>query len=154
MKLNIKTIVVLISSAIIGLIIVQIIWINSAIEVRKTQFDEEIRSSMVDAIQQIPKVVEMNQEAEYYQRQKLLNPNVTDFNQLIGAMLDNTPFQSVSEKISQKQLDSLIKNEMLRRGINTEYVFGVYNANNKISLYNLFTIFISITRIKSVTFRV
>ena len=80
MKLNIKTIVVLISSAIIGLIIVQIIWINSAIEVRKTQFDEEIRSSMVDAIQQIPKVVEMNQEAEYYQRQKLLNPNVTDFN--------------------------------------------------------------------------
>lgn len=135
MKLNIKTIVVLISSAIIGLIIFQVIWINSAIEVQKSQFDEEIRSSMVEAIQQIPRVVEMNQEAEFYQKQKLLNPNVADFNELIGAMFDNSPFQKVSEKISQKQLDSLIKNQMLKRGINTDYVFGVYNAQNKQSIY-------------------
>jgi len=60
MKLNLKTIVVLISSAIIGLIIVQIIWINSAIEVRKSQFDEEIRSSLVEVTKQIPIVVRAN----------------------------------------------------------------------------------------------
>ncbi|MDB4089026.1 HAMP domain-containing histidine kinase [Flavobacteriales bacterium] len=135
MKLNLKTIVVLISTAIIGLIIVQIIWINSAIEVRKSQFDEEVRGSLVEVTRQIPIVVRANQEIKFYQRQKQLSPNVTGFNQLIDAMLDNNPFQLVSEKISEKQLDSLIKNEMLKRGINTEYVFGVYDATTGASHY-------------------
>ena len=135
MKLNLKTIVALISSAIIGLIIVQVIWINSAIEVRKSQFDEEVRGSLVEVTQQIPKVVRANQEAKFYQRQKQLDPTVTDINQLISAMLGNTPFQQVSEKITEKQLDSLIKNEMLKRGINTDYVFGVYDATTGASLY-------------------
>jgi len=135
MKLNLKTIVALISSAIVGLIIVQVIWINSAIEVRKSQFDEEVRGSLVEVTQQIPKVVRANQEAKFYQRQKQLDPTVTDINQLISAMLGNTPFQQVSEKITEKQLDSLIKNEMLKRGINTNYVFGVYDATTGVSLY-------------------
>ncbi|MFT6002009.1 MAG: two-component system phosphate regulon sensor histidine kinase PhoR [Flavobacteriales bacterium] len=135
MKLNLKTIVALISSAIVGLIVVQVIWINSAIEVRKSQFDEEVRGSLVEVTQQIPKVVRANQEAKFYQRQKQLDPTVTDINQLISAMLGNTPFQQVSEKITEKQLDSLIKNEMLKRGINTNYVFGVYDATTGVSLY-------------------
>ena len=135
MKLNLKTIVALISSAIVGLIIVQVIWINSAIEVRKSQFDEEVRGSLVEVTQQIPKVVRANQEAKFYQRQKQLDPTVTDINQLISAMLNNTPFQQVSEKITENQLDSLIKNEMLKRGINTNYVFGVYEATTGVSLY-------------------
>ena len=135
MKLNLKTIVALISSAILGLIVVQVIWINSAIEVRKSQFDEEVRGSLVEVTQQIPKVVRANQEAKFYQRQKQLDPTVTDINQLISAMLGNTPFQQVSEKITEKQLDSLIKNEMLKRGINTNYVFGVYDATTGVSLY-------------------
>ena len=135
MKLNLKTIVALISSAIIGLIIVQIIWINSAIEVRKTQFDEKIRNSMVAVIQQIPVVVKANQKAKL-QQQQLLNPNVVDFNQLISSMIDNAPFQPISEKIAKNQLDSLIKNELLKQGINTNYVFGVFDANTKTSLYD------------------
>jgi len=135
MKLNLKTIVALISSAIVGLIVVQVIWINSAIEVRKSQFDEEVRGSLVEVTQQIPKVVRANQEAKFYQRQKQLDPTVTDINQLISAMLGNTPFQQVSEKITEKQLDSLIKKEMLKRGINTNYVFGVYDATTGVSLY-------------------
>ena len=135
MKLNLKTIVALISSAIVGLIIVQVIWINSAIEVRKSQFDEEVRGSLVEVTLQIPKVVRANQEEIFYQRQKQLDPTVTDINQLISAMLGNTPFQQVSEKITEKQLDSLIKNEMLKRGINTNYVFGVYDATTGVSLY-------------------
>ena len=135
MKLNLKTIVALISSAILGLIVVQVIWINSAIEVRKSQFDEEVRGSLVEVTLQIPKVVRANQEEIFYQRQKQLDPTVTDINQLISAMLGNTPFQQVSEKITEKQLDSLIKNEMLKRGINTNYVFGVYDATTGVSLY-------------------
>ena len=135
MKLNLKTIVALISSAIVGLIIVQVIWINSAIEVRKSQFDEEVRGSLVEVTLQIPKVVRANQEEIFYQRQKQLDPTVTDINQLISAMLGNTPFQQVSEKITEKQLDTLIKNEMLKRGINTNYVFGVYDATTGVSLY-------------------
>ena len=61
MRLNLKTIVTLISVAIIGLIIVQMIWINSAIEVRKSQFDQDARNTLIEVTQLIPKVVQQNE---------------------------------------------------------------------------------------------
>lgn len=135
MKLNLKTIVTFISLAIIGLIVVQVIWINSAIDVRKSQFDQDARNTLIEVTQQIPKVVQRNEEASYIKRQKLLNKGVTDINVLFDALLNNSPFQKVSDKISVKQIDSLIKMELQKRGINTSYVFGVYDVNGE-SLYS------------------
>jgi two-component system, OmpR family, phosphate regulon sensor histidine kinase PhoR len=128
MKLKIKNIVVLISLAIIGIIVVQIIWIDNAIEVRKSQFDQEVKTALVVVTQNVPKVIQQNQEAKFFKRQKQMNRGVTDFNAIIDAMLDNTPFKKFSDKISKEQLDSLIKKEMLKRGINTPFVFGVFDA--------------------------
>ena len=129
MKLNIKNIVALISLAIIGLIVVQVIWINNAIDVRKSQFDQEVKNSLVVVTQNVPKVIQQNQETKFFQRQKQMNNGVADFNAIIDAMLDNTPFKKFSDKISKEQLDSLIKKEMLKRGINTPYVFSVFDKS-------------------------
>ena len=129
MRLNLKTIVTLISVAIIGLIIVQMIWINSAIEVRKSQFDQDARNTLIEVTQLIPKVVQQNEQNRQIKSQKKLNSGVTDINALFDAMLDNTPFQKVSDKITSKQIDSLIKAQLQKRGINTSYVFGVYDVN-------------------------
>lgn len=128
MKLNLKNIVVLISLAILGLIGVQIVWINNAIEVRKSQFDQEVKTSLVVVTQEVPKVIRKNQETKFFQRQKQLNQGVTDINALINAMMDNTPFQQFSDKITKEQLDSLIQSQMKKRGINTPYIFGVFDA--------------------------
>jgi len=129
MRLNLKTIVTLISVAIIGLIIVQMIWINSAIEVRKSQFDQDARNTLIEVTQLIPKVVQQNEQNRQIKSQKKLTSGVTDINALFDAMLDNTPFQKVSDKITSKQIDSLIKAQLQKRGINTSYVFGVYDVN-------------------------
>ena len=131
MKLNIKNIIVLISLAIIGLIIVQIIWIDNALEVRKSQFDQEVKKSLVEVTQQIPKVVRANQEADYFQNQSQLNQGIADFSAIVNAMLSNTPFQQFSEKISNRQMDSLIRKEMLKRGITTPFVFSVFDGTGK-----------------------
>ena len=129
MSLNLKTIVTLISVAIIGLIIVQMIWINSAIEVRKSQFDQDARNTLIEVTQLIPKVVQQNEQNRQIKSQKKLNSGVTDINALFDAMLDNTPFQKVSDKIPSKQIDSLIKTQLQKRGINTSYICGVYDVN-------------------------
>lgn len=128
MKLNLKNIVALISVAILGLIAVQIVWINNAIEVRKSQFDQEVKTSLVVVTQEIPKVIRKNQETKFFQRQQQLNQGVTDISALINAMLDNTPFQQFSDKITKEQLDSLIQSQMKKRGITTPYIFGVFDA--------------------------
>ena len=135
MKLNLKNIVVLISLAIIGLIVVQIIWIDNAIEVRKSQFDQEVKASLVTVTQNIPKVIKQNQEAKFFKRQSQLNSGVTNFDALIDVMIDNTPFQKFSEKIRKKQMDSLIKKELNKRGINTPYIFGVFDGSGR-PVYN------------------
>lgn len=129
MRLNLKTIVTLISVAIIGLIIVQVIWINSAIEVRKSQFDQDARNTLIEVTQLIPKVVQQNEQTRHIKNQKKLNTGVTDIHALFDAMLEYTPFQKVSEKISSDQIDSLIKLQLQKKGINTSYVFGVYDVN-------------------------
>ena len=134
MKLNLKTIVIFISLAIIGLIAVQVIWINSAIDVRKSQFDQDARNSLIEVTHQIPKVVRQNEDARYLKQQKQLSKGVADLNALFDAMMEDSPFQEVSDKISSNQIDSLIKKELQKRGINTNYVFGVYDINAK-SLY-------------------
>jgi len=129
MRLNLKTIVTLISVAIIGLIIVQVIWINSAIEVRKSQFDQDARNTLIEVTQLIPKVVQQNEQTRHIKNQKKLNSGITDINALFDAVFDNTHFKKVSDKITAKQIDSLIKTQIIKRGINTSFVFGVYDVN-------------------------
>lgn len=132
MKLNLKNIVVLISLAIMGLIGIQMVWISNAIEVRKSQFDQEVKTSLVVVTQEIPRVIRQNQEVNFFQKQQQFNQGVTDISALINAMLDNTPFQKFSDKITKKQLDSLIHFQMTKRGITTPYIFGVFDASGNL----------------------
>lgn len=119
---NIKIIIGLISLAIGGLIIVQVIWINNAFVLKKAQFDQDVRQALVSVTQDVPKVIAHNRDKQ------LSNSGNHLGNFMIQQMIMDTPFENPENKISSKQLDSLIKLHFAKKGINTSYVFGVYNA--------------------------
>ena len=129
MKYRLKIIVALISAAILGLIIVQVIWINNAIDLRKSQFDEDIRTSLYGVTQKIPFVVQDNLEQNFLKNQSLLNSSTSDINDLMDVIFKNSAFKQFSEKITAKQIDSLIAMELTKKGINTPYVFSVFNTS-------------------------
>ena len=130
MKLRIKTIVILISLAILGLIVVQVIWINNAIALKESQFDDDIRKSLLEVTKKVPNIVAQNEENAFYKMQNELRHGVNQNNvtSFINSMIINTPFEKTENKISPKQLDSLIKIELNKKGINTSYVFGVFDT--------------------------
>lgn len=122
MKYNIKIIIGLISLAISGLIVVQVIWISNAFTLKKAEFDQDVRQSLVAVTQDVPKVIAYNRENQ-------LSNNAQNLGSyMVQQMLMDTPFENPENKISAGQLDSLIKIQFAKRGINTKYVFGVYNA--------------------------
>ena len=128
MKLKIKTIIALISTAILGLIVIQVIWINNAIALKESQFDEDVRNSLVEVIKKVPKIEASNQEKAFYKRQAELKNGTNNPNAFIQSMFANTPFEKTKNRISANQLDSLIKIELRKKGINTFYVFGVFDT--------------------------
>lgn len=128
MKNNLKKIVALISIAIIGLVIVQVVWINNAIDLKKSEFDHSVSTALVSVSNKIPLVVAANKQQQYIERQQKYPNGGYGVNELVQDIFSNSPFESPAKKITPKQLDSLIKLEFLRRGINTPYEFGVYNS--------------------------
>lgn len=127
MKSNLKKIVLLISLAIIGLIVIQVIWINNAIDLKKSEFDHSVSTALVSVSNKIPLVVAANKQQQYLDLHQNRN-SLSGIDALFQDFFNNDPYESPSKKISPKQLDSLIKLEFLRRGINTPYEFGVYNS--------------------------
>lgn len=122
-KNKINILIVAISITIIGLIIVQVFWVKNALILKNAQFDQDVRIAMRDVAQQVPFIVEEN-----------YNKNVKE----VYRKESNTPFSSQTivitsgfdrpqDKITPKQLDSLIKREFSKKGINTKYVYGVFN---------------------------
>lgn len=132
MKNNLKKIVALISLAIIGLVIVQVVWINNAIDLKKSEFDHSVSTALVSVSNKIPLVVAANKQQQYFERQQKYPNGGYGVEELVQDIFSNSPFESPAKKISPKQLDSLIKLEFLRRGINTPYEFGVYNSAGQV----------------------
>lgn len=112
------------SLAIAGLIIVQVIWINNALTLKKAQFDQDVRQSLVQVTKLVPQVVAQNQELQLEEARK---KGLDAF--LIQRSMFNSPFEDPSKKIQPKQLDSLIKKEFTKKGLGTKYAFGVFDRN-------------------------
>jgi two-component system phosphate regulon sensor histidine kinase PhoR len=128
LKNNLKKIVLLISLAIIGLVVIQVIWINNAIELKKSEFDHSVSTALVSVSNKIPLVVSVNKQQQNFGQQQKYQNGFNGIDAVVKDIFNNAPFESPSKKISPKQLDSLINLEFLRRGINTPYEFGVYNS--------------------------
>lgn len=146
--------------ALVGLMIIQVYWIRNAVAVKEAHFMRSVDDAVSNVIIQLEKIEinhQLNQQMEFRKQsnkllQKLDSINQAYYNELAGitnyqeykdlvnrslmaqSMIQeifNPPMPRVLEqRLSGLLLDSLIKAELQRKGINTEFEFGVYTPSS------------------------
>jgi len=143
----------------LGLIAIQFYWINEAIAQGETELENNIVSSIDDILEETAKyeaINAINNNDPYQILKKLndkLNGNVTYdslgntfyfnsqttqatlqndlLNQLMEEMMQMGQPVDIEERIPNRILDSIINRSLTKNGINTDYKFGVFDANNE-----------------------
>ena len=151
------SIIVIITLALIGLMIIQSYWIRSAITVKEANFIRDVNEAMSGVISRLERIEAANEFTNQMnvmqQRQKWLQTldsldqsykngngsftNTSDINRLLNKsmimhdVLENMFFDyrnvPIEKRINIPGLDSLIGSELKRRGIGTLYEFGIFS---------------------------
>lgn len=151
------SIIVVITLALIGLMIIQSYWIRSAITVKEANFIRDVNEAISGIISRLERIEAANEFTNQMnlmqQRQKWLqsldslnqsyrNENgsftsSSDINRLLNKsmimhdVLENMFFDyrnvPIEKRINKPVLDSLIGSELKRRGIGTLYEFGIFS---------------------------
>ncbi|MBI9037387.1 MAG: HAMP domain-containing histidine kinase [Bacteroidales bacterium] len=151
-------IITLISLSLIGLMFIQVHWINNAITVRQTTFVRDVNEAVSNVIFQIEKI-EMSEQIKnrftnstnktsilqsidsinnsFLEDIQSINTN-DDFQKLvkrsfmtqnlIEEMFNIKQNRPIDERINKDFLDSLINTELGKKGINTLFEFAVFNS--------------------------
>ncbi len=151
-------ILIIITFALIGLMVIQSYWIRNAITVKEANFVRgvnEVLSSVVHKLERIEAANkfqnQMNIRQQWMQYTDSLNqsffeggpqPSSWDFNRflqksmiaqdLLKSMVydySNTPIEN---RINPQLLDSLLLEELSSKGINTEYEYGIFSPSRNI----------------------
>ena len=158
-------IIVLISVALVGLVIIQVYWIKNAITVKEAAFVRTVDDAVSSVAMQLDKeemtyqlklqndfrnqgqhmlraIDSINQD--YYNQLRSVQ-NFEDYQNLINRslmaqgviqeMLNPPRPRPLDKRISSFLLDSLLRLEFDRKGIKTEYEFGVYIPNENRMLF-------------------
>lgn len=144
------------SVALIGLMVIQSYWIKNTITVKEAVFVRDVNSAMSNVVQKLERIETANQlkakDELYKERQDWLesldsvsramaenSQSTGDWvldrimrksllaQDILQGMLNSTRNLPVEKRINTAVLDSLIKNELKARAINTEYEFGVFS---------------------------
>ncbi len=151
-------IITLISLALIGLMVIQVHWINNAITVRQATFVRDVNEAVSNVIFQLEKI-EMSDQIKnrftnstnktsilqsidsinnsFLEDIQSIN-NSDDFQKvvkrsfmaqnLIEEMFNIKQNRPIEERINKEFLDSLINTELEKKGINTLFEFAVFNS--------------------------
>lgn len=124
----------LITSALIGLVVIQIYWINSAVALKEDGFRNDVTNSLIAVVQKIEKLETINRVKKHQKGQELLKKrthNIKDsFNPQKQANFDtSTIFENngVKYKISerqQKQLNQIVYQKSIQ-SVSEKGKFGV-----------------------------
>lgn len=170
---HIALLTVIMSLALIGLVSIQVYWIDNAVKVRQSVFDRSVHEAVNQVIYKLEKS-EMTEQIRnkesffdrgsdifrsidsinllYYQELESLQGKGQDqllpsdsaarkrltellrnksslFNDVFEDMYAFRHFMDIEQRINPAHLDSLIGNELARKGIQTEYEFGVYSTS-------------------------
>jgi len=104
-------IIVIMSIALAGLLIIQLYWITSASTVKEAGFRRSVNDAMVRVVYKL----------EQFEKRKASELNPTG-----PGLVNIRQHLDYSEFITKKQLDSLITLELNIRGIDTRFQFGIY----------------------------
>jgi two-component system phosphate regulon sensor histidine kinase PhoR len=144
-----KNYIVIITSlcgvALLGLIAIQFYWINAAIEQGENELENSIINSMYSITEEADKYQALN-AINYNDPNQILNQingviaqmnnnpnlNIKGYNQLplmdqiIGQIMKGGVDLSITERLPQKAVDSIIELSLRKNGIDTEYQFGIF----------------------------
>ncbi len=147
-------IIVAMAMALIGLVIIQSYWIKNTITVKEAVFVRDVNAAMSNVVQQLERIETANQLKKrndlYEDRQEWLesldSASRADNAQLSGdwslgkvmqqsflaqdiilGMMNSTRSLPIEKRINVSILDSLIKSELKRKSVNTDYEFGVFS---------------------------
>ncbi len=158
-KRSIILIIILISTALIGLMVIQVYWIKNAITVEEANFVRSVN----DAVSKVIYKIEKNEMEREFQR-RMQNPgnrysiydyfdsinrnfdngigqfdsredfeefiNRTFFTQnMIQDWLSTNQPRPIEQRISMPELDSLLTSELEMKGIDTEFEYGIFNPS-------------------------
>lgn len=119
-KKAIVIIIILTSLSLIGIILTQVYWINTALKLKEEQFDNSVRIAMKSVVNQL-----------------LQNKNDTLFQDKINMLLCRKSRLDVFDYIEPQVLDSLMSGEMKCMKLSESYYFAIYNKmNNRFALGN------------------
>ncbi len=150
-------VIILISLALVGLMAIQVYWINNAITVKQANFVRTVNDAVSEVMMQLEKAeltYQGEQQKEYQQNSyQLLNTldsinqsfysglsDIQDYNELQDYINRNVIAQNavqellrpprarpIDQRVSKFLIDSLLRNELSRKGVDTDFEFGVYN---------------------------
>lgn len=112
-KKAIIIVILLTSLSLIGIILTQVYWVNTALKLKEEQFDNSVRIAIKSVVNQL-----------------LLNKNDTLFQQKINRLSCRKSRLDVFDYIEPEMIDSLMTDEMKCMKINSTYYYAVYNKTN------------------------
>lgn len=162
MKKNIFLIITLISISLIGLMLIQVYWIKSAITVEESSFVRNVDDAVSKVVVKLEKI-EMAKKLQQRMRFRNNRSNIlqsidslnNNFKNLFGSKTADELYTQqsrmaqdvfnnfmnvnkvvpIEEKLNRKILDSLLTIELKNKGITTQFEFGVFNpARNKLKI--------------------
>ncbi len=123
-KKAIVIIIILTSLSLIGIILTQVYWINTALKLKEEQFDNSVRIAMKSVVNQL-----------------LQNKNDTLFQKKVNMLLCRKSRLDVFDYIEPQMLDSLMSGEMKCMKLSDSYYYAIYNKmNNRFALGDYLTI--------------
>ena len=117
-KKAILLIIILTSLSLTGIILTQVYWVNTALQLKEEQFDNSVRLAIKSVVNQL-----------------LQNKNEPEFQQKINMISCRKSRLDVFDYIEPQMLDSLMANELKCMKINSTYYYAIYNKiNNRFAI--------------------
>jgi len=155
-------IIVIITIALIGLMVIQSYWIKNAITVKETNFIRSVNEALSTVVNKLERIEAADQFKNrmnnmqlkqnllqsidsinhYFYQDNFAFSNQSDFNrflqksslaqEVLESMINNFRNTPIENRINTTMLDSLINNELKSKGINTDYEFGIFSPTRNI----------------------
>ena len=117
---NIRLVLILAVLSLVGISIVQIYWVRAAFNQEQDDFHRQVNASL-------------NQVAgEFYEFNSISAPNSNPIRQVLG----NYYVVMVNSPIDVNLLEGLLKKAFAKRGIKTDFEYGIYNCDTECMVFD------------------
>ena len=157
---RITGLIVLLGIALIGLIVLQFVWIKNTLQLRQDQFHQAIKSSIASVADRAERAAVFQVISEDARGRKLLENNFLDpdledetiqdkylnlttrdplsrrrTSEMIENLLASNSLRPLEERIDMSLVDSLLSDELDARNVGAAYSWGIYDSYGERKLF-------------------